>query len=83
MKSLSNLKQELILTQRKLSLAQLDIFVCETAVGNGLTHFFKVEPGKRPAKTSLRSCLARSRRIEKRAEKRINRLTQPVVRGII
>lgn len=68
MKSPSELHQE-------LTLVQLDIFVCETAAGNGLTHFFKVEPGKRPTKTSVRSHLARSRRIAKRTEKRLNYLS--------
>ena len=67
MKSLSSLQQ-------KLALAELDIHVCETVAANGLTHFFKVEPGKRPAKTSLRSHLARSRRVVKRTEKRLKYL---------
>lgn len=68
MKSLSNLQQE-------LTLAELDIHVCETAVANGLTHFFKVEPGKRPVETSVRSHLAGSRRVVKRAGKRLKYLS--------
>ena len=64
MKSLSSLQQI-------LTLGELDIHVCETAAGNGLTHFIRVEPGKRPAKTGVRSHLARSRRVVKRIKKRL------------
>lgn len=68
MKSLSSLQQE-------LTLAELDIHVCETVATNGLTHFYKVEPGKRPVITSVRSHLARSRRVVKRTGKRLKYLS--------
>lgn len=68
--------------ENKLALAELDIFVCETALSNGLTHFLEVTPGMPPKveRKRLRTHMARSRRVAKRTTKR---LTKSVVRGTI